>query len=480
MSRDPFGTAGLRSAVLEAWRRSPARLREDANTEEDHARGYYRDRVVVELAQNAADAATRSGGRGRLLLRVTRVAGRDVLLAANTGAPLDAAGVAALASMRASSKRDEAGLVGRFGVGFAAVRSVADEAVVVSSAGAVRFSVARTRALLAELPGLADELSRRGDALPALRLPFDADDGGLPGTAPDADDGAHPEPDHVPDPDLDGPRSADTGPAVRALLDLAASLVARDDAGRAAWSTVVGLVLRDAEAAASVRAQLAALGDPLLLALPGLGELVVETPEGSIAVADVEERWHVARASGTAAPELLADRPTEERAASGWQVAWALPRSGTQREGVVFAPTPTLEPLTLPALLVATLPLDPTRRHVARGPLTDELVQRAGEVYARLGELLAAKGRNPLDLVPLGLPAGELDARLRESALAALAAAPILTVGQERDLGTEGTDPEQPRPNPDAGQVAPRDTDAEPPRANTAARRVAPRGTDAE
>src|SRR5690606_32849161 len=343
MSRDPFGTAWLRSAVLEAWRRSPARLREDANTEEDHARGYYRDRVVVELAQNAADAATRSGGRGRLLLRVTRVAGRDVLLAANTGAPLDAAGVAALASMRASSKRDEAGLVGRFGVGFAAVRSVADEAVVLSSAGAVRFSVARTRALLAEEPGLADELSRRGDALPALRLPFDADDGGLPGTAPEADDGAHPEPDPVPDPALDGPRSADTGPAVRALLDLASSLVEHDGAGRAAWSTVVGLVLRDAEAAASVRAQLAALGDPLLLALPGLGELVVETPEGSFAVADVEERWHVARASGTAAPELLADRPTEERAASGWQVAWALPRSGTQREGVVFAPTPTLE-----------------------------------------------------------------------------------------------------------------------------------------
>src|SRR5690606_9101863 len=99
---------------------------------------------------------------------------------------------------------------------------------------------------------------------------------------------------------------------------------------------------------------------------------------------------------------------------------------------------------------------------------------------ARLGELLAAKGRNPLDLVPLGLPAGELDARLRESALAALAAAPILTVGEERDLGTAGTDPEQPRPNPDSGQVTPRDTDAEPPRANTAARRVAPRDTDAE
>ena len=56
---DPFGTAGLRSAVLDAWTASPARFREDANAEEDLLRGGYRDRWLVELAQNAADAAAR-------------------------------------------------------------------------------------------------------------------------------------------------------------------------------------------------------------------------------------------------------------------------------------------------------------------------------------------------------------------------------------------------------------------------------------
>ena len=50
MSADPFETAALRAAVLDAWSRTPTRLREDANTEEDHATGYYRDRVVVELS----------------------------------------------------------------------------------------------------------------------------------------------------------------------------------------------------------------------------------------------------------------------------------------------------------------------------------------------------------------------------------------------------------------------------------------------
>src|SRR5260370_35565074 len=98
---DPFGTAELRRLVLDAWAASPARFREDANAEEDYALGGYRDRVVGELAQNAADAAARAGVAGRL--RLTLGAGK--LVAANVGAPLDAAGVAALSTLRASSKR---------------------------------------------------------------------------------------------------------------------------------------------------------------------------------------------------------------------------------------------------------------------------------------------------------------------------------------------------------------------------------------
>jgi hypothetical protein len=83
---DPFGTAAVRDRVLAAWAASPARFREDANAEQDLTHGAYRDRLLVELAQNAADAAARSGVDGRL--RLSLVDGQ--LLAANTGAPLDA------------------------------------------------------------------------------------------------------------------------------------------------------------------------------------------------------------------------------------------------------------------------------------------------------------------------------------------------------------------------------------------------------
>ena len=135
---DPFGTAALRSRVLAAWAASPARFREDANAEEDLARGGHRDRLIIELAQNAADAAARAGVPGRLLLRLEPGQGAGSLLAANTGEPLDSSGVAALSTLRASAKRADADAVGRFGVGFAAVLSVTDEPRIMSRTGAVR------------------------------------------------------------------------------------------------------------------------------------------------------------------------------------------------------------------------------------------------------------------------------------------------------------------------------------------------------
>src|SRR4051794_33283443 len=168
---DPFGTAGIRRRVLAAWSADPARFREDANAEEDLVRGGYRDRLIVELAQNAADAAVRAAEPGRLRLELTD----EVLRAANTGAPLDPAGVQALATLRASAKRDGPATVGRFGVGFAAVLAVSDEPAVLSTSGGVSFSAARTRDEVVAIPSLAGELARRDGAVPVLRLPWPAE-----------------------------------------------------------------------------------------------------------------------------------------------------------------------------------------------------------------------------------------------------------------------------------------------------------------
>ncbi|MFQ3560813.1 molecular chaperone Hsp90 [Streptomyces gramineus] len=382
---DPFGTARLRRGVLDAWATSPARFREDANAEEDLVLGGYRDRLVVELAQNAADAAARAGvpGRFRLTLR------DGVLFAANTGAPLDAAGVESLSTLRASAKREDTDrAVGRFGVGFAAVLAVTDEPAVVGRHGGVRWSLAEARELAEETArqsgGLGDEIRRRDGHVPLLRLPFAAE-----GTAPDP------------------------------------------------YDTVVILPLRDPAATDLAERLLDAVDDALLLALPGLAEVVIETgdtvrtlsrgTDGELTVVEDSRqgttRWRTVSAHGPLTPDLLADRPVEERLRPHWSLTWAVPTDAAgapdrpRTAAVLHAPTPSDEALGVPALLIGSFPLDTTRRHAAPGPLTDFLVQRAADAYAELLAGWRPVGEEIIHLVPGPLGKGELDGALRQAIL---------------------------------------------------------------
>ncbi|MGW5017918.1 sacsin N-terminal ATP-binding-like domain-containing protein [Streptomyces cacaoi] len=426
---DTYGTERLRRGVLDAWTASSARFREDANAEQDLALGGYRDRLVVELAQNASDAAARAGVTGRLRLTLDG----DALTAVNTGAPLDAAGVESLSTLRASAKREtpDARAVGRFGVGFSAVLAVTDAPAVVSREGGgdgVRWSLEEARRLTREAaagnPELAAELERREGHVPLLRLPLPYEAG----------------PDAVPE----------------------------------GYDTAVRLPLRDEAAVALVRRLLDAVDDSLLLALPGLVEVVVDDGAGTVRTLrrhtdpdgpyvriersggpSGEEpgstRWRLCSDSGTADPQLLADRPVEERARPYWSVTWAVP---VDAEGApvrpstaacVYAPTPTDEPLGMPALLLASFPLEPTRRHVAPGPLTRFLLERAAEAYARLLREWRPVSAGTVGLVPGPLGLGELDGQLRGLVLERLAEVPFLASAAVADEATGEPWPLRPR-----------------------------------
>ncbi|MFJ4369800.1 sacsin N-terminal ATP-binding-like domain-containing protein [Streptomyces chartreusis] len=411
---DPFGTARLRRGVLDAWATSPARFREDANAEEDLVLGGYRDRLVVELAQNAADAAARAGVAGRLRLTLRE----GVLVAANTGAPLDAAGVESLSTLRASAKRDSAA-VGRFGVGFAAVLAVTDEPAVVGRHGGVRWALAEARELAQETarhsPGLGDEIRRRDGHVPLLRLPFAAE-----GTAPDP------------------------------------------------YDTAVILSLRDSAAADLAERLLHAVDDALLLALPGLEEVVIEVGDdeprtlrrqvdGPFTVVEDSRagvtHWRTSAAHGPLTPELLADRPVEERLRPHWSLTWAVPVNAAdstpdrpRTAPVVHAPTPSDEALGIPALLIASFPLDTTRRHAAPGPLTDFLVQRAADAYAELLTEWRPVSEGVIGLVPGPLGKGELDGALRQAILERLPRVAFLPPAVEpREVDSELPESLRPR-----------------------------------
>lgn len=391
---DPYDTAELRRRVLSAWADAPARFREDANAEEDFALGGYRDRVVVELAQNAADAARRAGVPGRLRLALDG----DRLTAANTGAHLTADGVESLATLRASTKRGDEGSVGRFGVGFSAVAALSDNVIVDSGSGAVHFSAERARAVVTDLldadgthADLADEVGRRSGHVPMLRLPFPAD---LLPERPEGD-----------------------------------------------FDTVVTLVLRDDRARQRVRELLDRTGEALLLALDGLSEVrvVVDGTERLLTRSDGDEaagtdlvtthhngdgtrvtHWRTLSRSGEFDPRLLSDRPTEDRERTAWSLTWAVPVDKEGRvgalpadvESVVHAPTPTDTELDLSAVLIGTFPLGSDRRSVQPGATTDLLLMEAATAYCAL--LRGFDPRDALDLVPATrVGGGAIDAVFR-------------------------------------------------------------------
>ncbi len=382
LTEDPFGTADIRQRVLEAWAASPARFREDANAEEDLVLGGYRDRLLIELAQNAADAATAAGVPGHLRLTL----GGDVLRAANVGAPLDAVGVQGLASLRASGKTGSVS-VGRYGVGFAAVLAVSDEPSIVSRSGGIRFSATDTRAAVAGITQLASEVERRQDAVrgfvPVLRLPFPiTDSDSLPPEGFDTE--------------VRLPLRPGTESLVRSLLD-------------------------------GIRAE-------ALLGLPGLVRLDVEdrvlqrtddSRDVLLHDGDRTEAWRLSTASGLLPDDLLADRPVEERERPQWTVTWAVPvvdgvpQPLTGRQ-VLHAPTPSDEPLSLPLRLIASYPLAPDRRHVAPSAVTDFLTAAAARAFGGL-VLDLAEEPEVLSLIPrAGLAAAALDAALGAAIVAEL------------------------------------------------------------
>jgi hypothetical protein len=387
---DQFDTAGLRAAVLASWADSPTRFREDANAEEDLLLGGYADRWLVELAQNAADAARRAGRPGRLLVRVVPGTGAPELRVANTGAPLDADGVTALGSLRASSKRD-ADTVGRFGVGFAAVLGVSSEPVIVSAgasgAGGVRFSAEGTRAEVAALTGAArEELERRAGRVPVLRLPW-------PVTGEEPPPGYDTEVRLPLAPASNGAPGADLQAPAGAALIAAAEVAAPDLLLALPWLAEIGIVGMDGRRTDHRR---------------------IEAPDGTLTLEPGGLRWLLVRRTGqlTSAPAAV-----EEHA--DWSVCWALPLDADGRpepltEDVLHAPTPSDERLALPARLLATFPMQPSRRRIRPGAATDEVVRAAATAYLDLVMVVAPDHRALLAPTP-GFPLGDLDAAVGEA-----------------------------------------------------------------
>lgn len=284
----------------------------------------------------------------------------DVLRVANTGTPLDREGVHALTALRASGKTGKAGesaRVGQFGVGFTAVLAVSDDVELRSTSGSLRFSADRTR----------DELASAGLEVPAVGAP---------------------------------------------VLRL---VWATDERPPTGFDTEVVLRLRPGmhgAGAVGLLTRFAAEAVDLLLELPALEAIEID---GTLL-------RRSERDLGDGLVEITVGHTT------WWQYAtesarWLVPvldgRVQPVTGDVLRAPTRSDEELSIPAVVIADVPMQPDRRRVLPGaPLTD--VARG---YARFVAALPRDQR--LELVPRpGFARSEVDAALREALLHELRAQP--------------------------------------------------------
>lgn len=319
-------------------------MREDSATESDLAAAGYRDRLLTELAQNAADAASRAGVPGSLWVDLDG----SVLTVSNTGRPLDRAGVHALTALRASGKiESDDGVVGRYGVGFSAVLSVSDELELRSTTGSIRFSAKQTR----------EEIERAGlsvpdSGVPVLRLVWCSD------VAP--------------------------GPGA---------------------DSVVVMTLRDDVDGPTLLARMSREAVDLLLELPGLSSIRL----GSKSF----ERTERVLESGLTEISIDGKVWWQYRTA---RARWIVP----VKRGVVVpvdgdvlrAPTRSDEELSIPALVVADIAMQPDRRRILPGAPIAHLAQG----YAEFVATLPAEQRTALVPVP-AFARSEVDSILREALL---------------------------------------------------------------
>lgn len=386
---EPFGLDRLRAAALRAWRESPTRLTEDTNAERDLRAGGYRDRLLVELAQNAADAAALAGVPGHL--RVT-VSGGE-LRVANTGAPLDEQGVAALASLRASAK--PAGTVGRFGVGFAAVLAVTSEPRIVSSTGGVSFSEQRTKTEA----GAAD--------VPVLRLPWEPDESEPP--VPTGFDTEVRLPLGVPAADVLATIAAEVPDLLLALPWLERVDVDDRTWSRSASDSAAGGIVTLSTPSGTAR-WLTHADDGVVWALPVDGDDADPSGAATDPGAATEQGDGE---SGGGEPGSSVPGGDERRSVTGGGRPMPL------TEDVLHTPTPTDERLSLPARLLAPVPVEPSRRRVLTGEAARPVLAAAARAYPGLARRVPAADRAAI-VPPAGFPLSEVDSTLRDLVVAEL------------------------------------------------------------
>ena len=341
----PYGPIGAyireeSKKSLESYRNQPNNLREDANQEENTARGGYANRQLFELVQNSADALAKSEGE-YIWVRLTPTH----LYCADNGRSIDKSGARALLFSHLSPKRGT-DQIGRFGIGFKSVLGVTDTPEFFSKDGSFRFD----RDWSAKhLRPIAPDIKR----YPVLRL-------------------AEP---------IEPWSEIETDPDLREM---------------AYWATnIVRLPLKPG-AHQSLDEQIKEFPAEFLLFVEHVGRLVLQTDEQEVArivtLTHKDDRWILDDGGKKSTwmlerrlHKLSADAKSDSRSlddADEVPIWWAAPVDRLNDPGTFWAFFPTLTTSLLAGILNAPWKTNEDRQNLLPGVYNDELIDAAADMVA--------------------------------------------------------------------------------------------------
>lgn len=355
----------------EVYQLSPERLVAEYRREREITRGYH-GREILELLQNAGDAARRQDMPGRVRI----VVNPQGMVMGNTGRPFDEGGVASLQTANLSPKRErEAVVIGDKGLGFRSILNWTHSPLISSGELSVAFLPAYAASVLQKLEAGSEKVARlvakeREIAgrliVPRLAFPQQI-----------ADWSAH-----------SWPEGGAIGTVAKSCRELR----------REGFDTAVGMPFAKPGARDEVVAQLDELQPEFLLLVDSVARLEIQIEgrenrvwtreqagERQVIREDARELsvWTVTSFDSELPPELV---EAEAHTKTHFRLTVAIPERGQAGSGRLYCYFPTEVELPLPLLGHATVELDETRKHLNDTPANRHILSVLAQRIAELAE----------------------------------------------------------------------------------------------
>jgi hypothetical protein len=350
---------------------SPGHLIAEHRREREITRGYH-GREILELLQNAGDAAKNAGVRGRVRIVVTQ----QGVVMGNTGCPFDQGGVESLLTANLSPKRErETVVIGDKGLGFRAILNWTDAPVISSGGLSLAFLPNYAAEVLRGLEEESDDLAKRiaaereiGGDLIVPRLAF-------PQWIPDWT--KHPWPE---------------GAGLPTIAEACKHLRGEG------FATAIGMPFAEKRSYEEAVRQVDELSPEFLLLVESIDrlEIKIEGRLGKVWTCEPSNQrrtiregdkvlscWRVSTFDGMV-PEDLLDHA--EKTKNRFKFTIAVPDAGLLSPGRFFCYFPTDAELPLPLLAHATVELDETRKHVNETRANRYILACLAEQIAELAE----------------------------------------------------------------------------------------------